>query len=113
MFHYNKGSAYSTSTDSSVLYQDAPASTLLNDVFLYFVHDLPMFHNMHPYRITSATEWHGHPRARGHDISCASGPSCCHRDLPFFRTERGGEGGTPDVAAGQGRRITANTEGRG
>ena len=27
--------------------------------------------------------WHGHRRSRGHHISCASGPSCCPRDLPF------------------------------
>ena len=33
MFHYKKGLAYKTSVDSAVLYQDAPANTLLNDVF--------------------------------------------------------------------------------
>ena len=29
---------------------------LLNDVFCYFVHHLPKFQNMHPYRIISATD---------------------------------------------------------
>ena len=56
MFHYKKGSTYQTSADSAVLYQDALANTLLNDVFCYFVHHLPKFQNMHPYRITSATD---------------------------------------------------------
>ena len=56
MFHYKKGSAYSTSADSGLLYQDAPANTLLNEVFCYFVHNLPKFQHMHPYRITSATD---------------------------------------------------------
>ena len=35
MFHYKKGSTYKTSADSAVLYQDALANTLLNDVFCY------------------------------------------------------------------------------
>ena len=46
IFHYMKGLTYST----------APANTLLNEVFCYFVHHLPKFQNMHPYRITSATD---------------------------------------------------------
>ena len=37
-------------------YSTAPANTLLNEVFCYFVHHLPKFQNMHPYRITSATD---------------------------------------------------------
>ena len=51
-----KGLTYSTSADSELLYQDAPANTLLNDMFCYFVHHLPKFQNMHPYRITSDTD---------------------------------------------------------
>ena len=58
--HYKKGSTYSTSADSELLYQDAPANTLLNDVFCYFLHHLPKFQNMHPYRITSATDIPAH-----------------------------------------------------
>ena len=46
IFHYMKGLTYST----------APANTLLNKVFCYFVHHIPKFQNMHPYRITSATD---------------------------------------------------------
>ena len=56
MFHYKKGAAYKTSADSAVLYQDAQAITLLNDVRCYFVHHLPKFQNMHPYRIPPATD---------------------------------------------------------
>ena len=56
MFHYKKGSAYKTSADSAVLYQDVASNTLLNDVFCYFVHNLPKFQNMHPYRITPGTD---------------------------------------------------------
>ena len=37
-------------------YSTAPANTLLNKVFCYFVHHLPKFQNMHPYRITSSTD---------------------------------------------------------
>ena len=48
MFHYKKGMAYKTTADSTSLYADAPANTLLNDVFCYFVHHLPKFQNMHP-----------------------------------------------------------------
>ena len=59
MFHNKKGSAYNTSADGGVLYQDAPANTLLNDVFCYFVHNLPKFSEnasiVVPYSITSAT----------------------------------------------------------
>ena len=51
-----KGLTYSTSAASDLLYQDAPANTLLNDVFCYFVRHLPKFQNMHPYRIASATD---------------------------------------------------------
>ena len=60
MFHYNKGLTYSTSAGSQLLYQDAQANTLLNNVFCYFVHHLPKFQNMHPYRITSATDIPAH-----------------------------------------------------
>jgi hypothetical protein len=56
MFHYKKGAAYNTSADSAVLYQEVPSNTLLNDVFCYFVHNLPKFQNMHPYRITPGTD---------------------------------------------------------
>ena len=56
MFHYKKGSAYITSADSAVLYQDVASNTLLNDVFCYFVHNLPKFQNMHPYRVTPGTD---------------------------------------------------------
>ena len=56
MFHYKKGTAYNTSADSVVLYQDVASNTLLNDVFCYFVHNLPKFQNMHPYRITPGTD---------------------------------------------------------
>ena len=38
IFHYMKGLTYST----------APANTLLNKVFCYFVHHIPKFQNMHP-----------------------------------------------------------------
>ena len=48
MFHYKKGMAYKTSADSTSLYADAPANTLLNNVFCYFAHHLPKFQNMHP-----------------------------------------------------------------
>ena len=41
-------------------YSTAPANTLLNDVFCYFVHHLPKFQNMHPYRITYATDITAH-----------------------------------------------------
>ena len=56
MFHYKKGSAYKISADSAVLYQDVASNTLLNDVFCYFVHNLPKFQNMHPCRITPGTD---------------------------------------------------------
>ena len=60
MFHYKKGAAYNTSADSAVLYQDVASNTLLNDVFCYFVHNLPKFQNMHPYRITPGTDIASH-----------------------------------------------------
>ena len=60
MFHYKKGAAYNTSADSAVLYQEVPSNTLLNDVFCYFVHNLPKFQNMHPYRITPGTDIAAH-----------------------------------------------------
>ena len=71
IFHYMKGLPYSTSTDSELLYQDAPANTLLNYVFCYFVHHLPKFQNMHPYRITSATDI---PALVGTTYSALPGP---------------------------------------
>ncbi len=55
MFHYKKGMAYKTTADSTSLYVDAQANTLINDVFCYFVHHLPRFQNMHPYRIAADT----------------------------------------------------------
>jgi hypothetical protein len=60
MFHYKKGMAYKTTADSTSLYADALASTLLNDVFCYFVHHLPKFQNMHPYRIAADTDIEKH-----------------------------------------------------
>ncbi len=51
MFHYKKGMAYQTTADSTLLYVDAPANTLLIDVFCYFIHHLSKFQNMHLYRI--------------------------------------------------------------
>ena len=60
MFHYKKGLAYNISADSRVLYQDVSANVLLNDVFCNFIHNLPMFQNMHPHRITSATDIPAH-----------------------------------------------------
>ena len=43
-----------------MLYVDALANTLLNDVFCYFVHHLPKFQNMHPYRIAADTDIEKH-----------------------------------------------------
>ncbi len=43
MFCYKKGMAYKTTADSTSLYADAPANTLLNDVFCCFVHHLSKF----------------------------------------------------------------------
>ena len=60
MFHYKKGMSYKTSADSTSLYTDAPANTLLNDMFCYFVHHLPKFQNMHPYRIAADTDIEKH-----------------------------------------------------
>jgi len=60
MFHYKKGVAYKTTTDSTSLYADAPANTLLNHVFCYFVHHLFKFQNMHPYRIAADTDIEAH-----------------------------------------------------
>ena len=56
MFHYKMGVAYKTTADSTLLYADAPANTLLNPVFCYFVHHLSKFQNMHPYRIAADTD---------------------------------------------------------
>ena len=73
MFHYKKGVAYKTTADSTSLYADActtadrtslyadaPANTLLNHVFCYFVHHLSKFQNMHPYRIAADTDIEAH-----------------------------------------------------
>ena len=62
MFHYKKGVAYKTTADSTSLYADAPANTLLNrdHVFCYFVHHLFKFQNMHPYRIAADTDIEAH-----------------------------------------------------
>ena len=62
MFHYKKGMAYKTLTtaDSTSLYADAQANTLLNHVFCYFVHHLSKFQNMHPYRIAADTDIEAH-----------------------------------------------------
>jgi hypothetical protein len=57
MFHYKKGVAYKTTTDSTLLF---PANTLLNHVFCYFVHHLFKFQNMHPYRIAADTDIEAH-----------------------------------------------------
>ena len=46
--------------DSTSLYADAPANTLLNHVFCYFVHHLSKFQNMHPYRIAADTDIEAH-----------------------------------------------------
>ncbi len=48
--------AYKTTADSTSLYADAPANTLFNDMFCYFVHHLSKFQNMHPYRIAADTD---------------------------------------------------------
>ena len=85
MFHYKKGSTYKTSTDSEVLYQDAPANTLLNDVFCYFVHNLPKFQNMHPYRITPATDI---PEHVGTTYPALPGPLLSQRPTFFQRSWR-------------------------
>ena len=37
-------------------YSTAPVNTVLNKVFCYLVHHFPKFQNMHPHRITSATD---------------------------------------------------------
>ncbi len=37
----------------STVFQDVQANTLLNEMFCYFVHNLPKFQNMHPYSIAS------------------------------------------------------------
>ncbi len=60
MFQYKKGMAYKTTMDSTLLYADAPANALLNDVFCYFVHHLSKFQNMHPYRIAADTDIEAH-----------------------------------------------------
>jgi hypothetical protein len=60
MFHYKKGVAYKTTTDSTLLYADVPANTLLNHVFCYFVHHRSKFQNMHPYRIAADTDIEAH-----------------------------------------------------
>ncbi len=53
ILHCKKGMVYKTTADSTSLYADAPANTLLNDVFCFLVHHLPKFQNMHPYRIAA------------------------------------------------------------
>ena len=114
MFHYKKGSAYKTSADSAVLYQDAPANTLLNDVFCYFVHHLPKFQNMHPYRITPATDI---PEHVGTTYPALPGPPAVTETYHLIRPAGGAQewGSDYTVAAGPGRRITraAVTEGGG
>jgi hypothetical protein len=52
--------AYRTTADNTSLFQNAPANTLLNDVFCYFVNNLSKFQNMHPYRIASDTDIAAH-----------------------------------------------------
>ncbi len=47
---------YKTTTDSTSLNEDALANTLLNNVFCKFIHHLPKFQNMHPYRIAADTD---------------------------------------------------------
>ncbi len=48
--------AYKTTAESTSLFADALANTLLNDVFCYYVHHLPKFQNIHPYRIAADTD---------------------------------------------------------
>jgi hypothetical protein len=55
IFHYKKDLAYNTSMDCCGFYHDVPENTLFNDVFCYFVHNLPKLQNMHLYKITSDT----------------------------------------------------------
>ncbi len=80
MFHYKKGMAYKTTADSTSFYADALVNTLLNDVLCYFVHHLPNFQNMHPYRIAADADIDKHVAT----TSCASWLSAYPRDLPFI-----------------------------
>jgi hypothetical protein len=56
IFHYKKDLAYNTSLRCCSFYHDVPENTLLNDVFCYFVHNLPKLQNMHMYKITRDTD---------------------------------------------------------
>ena len=56
LFHYKKGSPYSTTDGALELYQDVENNTLLNDVFFYIFHHLPTFQNMHGYRLTKGMD---------------------------------------------------------
>ncbi len=56
MLHYKEGSGHGTSMDSTVLFEHAPANSLLNNVFCYVIHHLPKFPNMHQYRFTHDTD---------------------------------------------------------
>jgi hypothetical protein len=51
-----KDLAYNTSLRCCSFYHDVPENTLLNDVFCYFVHNLPKLQNMHMYKITRDTD---------------------------------------------------------
>jgi hypothetical protein len=55
IFHYKKNLDYHASMDCCGFYHDVLENTLLNDVFSYFVHNLPKLQNMHLYKITSDT----------------------------------------------------------
>ena len=55
IFHYKKDLAYNTSLCCCSFHHDVQENTLLNDVFCYFVHNLPKLQNTHLYKITSDT----------------------------------------------------------
>ena len=95
MFHYKKGLAYKTSMGSAVLYEDAQANTLLNDVFCYFFHNLPEFQNMHPYRIAPATDI---PEHVGTTYPALQGPPAVPETYLLIRHSGGAqEWGSDDV----------------
>ncbi len=56
IFHYKKDLAYNTSLHCCAFYHNVPENTLLNDVFCYFVHNLPKLQNMQMYKITRDTD---------------------------------------------------------
>ncbi len=52
-FHYKKDLEYNTSEGCSVLYQEVPENTLLNDNFCYFVDNLLKPHVKNIFKSTS------------------------------------------------------------